>query len=362
MKRIVIKIGSSSLVCDGKLDTQRLDSLINEIKILDSMNVKVCIVTSGSIALGAYSIGVKPKDMKLKQACAAHGQAILMEGYAKAMLKYNLKCAQILVNHDDFENRERMLNLENTLNTLIENNIVPIINENDALQTEEIKVGDNDTLSALIAPMASADMLILLSDIDGLYTDNPKKVKDAKLIKKVEKITPEIKAMAHPSSTEVGTGGMQTKISAAIIATTSGVDMIIQNANDIDKIHNAFDKDNYVGTLFVKNKSVNARNQWILFKTRPSASIIVDDGCAKAILDRKSLLAKGIIALDGEFLEGDVINIINNKNVIAKGISNFRDYDILKIKGHDSNEIKEILHHNCKDVVIHANNIVLIEE
>ncbi len=362
MKRLVIKIGSSSLVSNGKLDDDRLDSLIKEIKLLDSMNVKVCIVTSGSIALGAYSIGVKPKDMKLKQACAAHGQAILMEGYSKAMLKYDLKCAQILVNHDDFENRSRMLNLENTLNTLIEHEIVPIINENDALQTEEIKVGDNDTLSALIAPMASADMLILLSDIDGLYTDNPKLVSTAKLIKKVDKITPEIKAMAHPSSSEVGTGGMQTKISAAIIATTSGVDMIIQNANDIKNIHNAFDKEKYSGTLFVKNKSVNARNQWILFKTRPTASIIVDDGCAKAILGRKSLLAKGIIGIDGEILEGDVINIINNKNVIAKGISNFRDYDILKIKGHNSTEIKEILQHSTKDVVIHANNIVLIEE
>lgn len=361
MKRIVIKIGSSSLVKRGKLDEARLDSLIKEIKMLRDNDIKSCIVTSGSIALGAYSIGVKPKDIKMKQACAAHGQAILMEGYMNASLRYGMKCAQILVNHDDFENRERMLNLENTLNTLLDNDIIPIINENDALAVEEIKVGDNDTLSALIAPMASADMLVLLSDIDGLFTDNPKTNKDAVLIKRVDKITDDIKAMAHPSSTEVGTGGMETKINAAIIATTSGVDMIIQNANSLEELHKAF-SDDYSGTLFVRNKSLNARNQWILFKTRPTGSIIVDEGCIKAILNRKSLLASGIIGVSGFIMDGDVVNISYDGKVYAKGISNFSNYDILKIKGHSSNEIESILGHKAKNEVIHANDIALLEE
>ncbi len=361
MKRIVIKIGSSSLVKEGRLDESRLDSLINEINILNKDGIKACIVTSGSIALGAYSIGVKPKDMKMKQACAAHGQAILMQGYMQAASKYNLKCAQILVNHTDFENRERMLNLENTINSLLDNNIIPIINENDALATEEIKVGDNDTLSALIAPMADADMLILLSDIEGLYTDNPKINKNAVLIKKVDTITDEIKAMAHPSSTDVGTGGMETKINAAIISTSSGVDMIIQHSDKLNEIHNCFTQ-NYSGTLFVANKSIGAREQWILYKTRPNASIMVDLGCAKAILNRKSLLAKGIEGINGVIQPQDVVNIVSGDKIIAKGISNFSSLDILKIMKHSSKEVKDILGSNAKSEVCHANNIVLIEE
>lgn len=361
MKKMVIKIGSSSLVSDGILDTKRLHTLISEIKTLKDMDDTRCvIVTSGSIAIGAYTLGCKPKDISMKKACAAVGQAILMNGYKSVCDEYGLKCAQILVNHDDFENRNRMLHLENTLTTLIDNDVIPIINENDALAVEEIMVGDNDTLSALIAPMAEADMLVLLSDIDGLYTDNPKINKDATLIHHVEKITPEIKAMAHPSSTEVGTGGMETKIKAAIISNASGIDMIIQNANDIDKLHNAF-TDDHSGTLFSATKKINSRSQWILFKTRPTGTIMVDKGCYEAIIDRKSLLASGIIDINGAFDAGDVVNITFAGRLIAKGISEFNNYDLSKIKGRMSKEYEEILKYKTKSYVAHANNIVVIE-
>lgn len=360
MKRIVIKIGSSSLVKDGVLDEARLNTLIKEIALLREKDCKAVIVTSGAVAIGAYTLGCKPKDISMKQACAAVGQAILMNGYKSVCDKYGFKCAQILVSHDDFENRKRMLNLENTLNTLIDNNVIPIINENDALAVEEIMVGDNDTLSALIAPMAAADMLVLLSDIDGLYTDNPKINKDAKLIKRVEEITPEIKAMAHPSSTSVGTGGMETKIKAAIICATSGIDMIIQNADKLDRLHQAFSED-FEGTIFVTKKRIDARSQWILFKTRPTGTIMIDKGCHEAILDRKSLLASGIIDANGSFSEGDVINITFDGRIIAKGIVEFNDYDLLKIKGHMSKEYSRILGHSSKSYVCHANNIVVME-
>lgn len=360
MKKMVIKIGSSSLVSKGVLDEARLDTLINEISILRDNDVKCVIVTSGAVAIGAYTLGCKPKDISMKQACAAVGQAILMNGYKKICDKYSFKCAQILVSHDDFENRGRMLNLENTLNTLIDNDVIPIINENDALAVEEIMVGDNDTLSALIAPMADADMLVLLSDINGLYTDNPKINKDAVLIKNVDHITPEIKAMAHPSSTEVGTGGMETKIKAAIIANASGIDMIIQNANDIDKLHNAM-SDNHEGTLFKATKKINSRSQWILFKTRPTGTIMVDKGCREAILDRKSLLASGIVGVDGNFIPGDVVNIMFNGRLVAKGISEFNNYDLSRIKGAMSKEYSRILGFDVKSYVAHANNIVVIE-
>ena len=360
MKRMVIKIGSSSLISNGILDEKRLDTLINEISILRNNDCRCVIVTSGSIAVGAYNLGCKPKDISMKQACAAVGQAILMNGYKKVCDNYNLKCAQILVNHDDFENRKRMLHLENTLNTLINNDVIPIINENDALAVEEIMVGDNDTLSALIAPMANADLLVLLSDIDGLYTDNPKINKDATLIKKVERITPEIKKMAHPSSTAVGTGGMETKIKAAIISNASGIDMIIQNANRIDSLRNAFG-DNYEGTKFIADKKINARSQWILFKTRPTGTIMIDKGCMEAILERKSLLASGIVNVDGLFDAGDVINLSFDGKVIAKGISEFNSFELLKIKGTTSKEYSKLLGYDAKTYVAHANNIVVIE-
>lgn len=360
MKRMVIKIGSSSLVSNGVLDQKRLDTLINEIAILKKEDCRCVIVTSGAVAIGAYTLGCKPKDISMKKACAAVGQAILMNGYKEVCDKYGFKCAQILVSHDDFENRGRMLQLENTLSTLIDNNIIPIINENDALAVEEIMVGDNDTLSALIAPMAEADMLVLLSDIDGLYTDNPKINKDAVLITKVDHITPEIKAMAHPSSTEVGTGGMETKIKAAIIANTSGIDMIIQNANKIERLHDAFG-DNHEGTLFEANKKMNSRSQWILFKTRPTGTIMVDKGCHEAILQRKTLLASGVIDVIGSFDAGDVVNITFDGKLIAKGIVEFNNYDLKQIKGFMSKDYGRVLKQDVKSYVAHANNIVVIE-
>lgn len=362
MKRIVIKIGSSSLIDKGKLDKKRLLDLIREISILHDSLVRCVIVSSGAIACGAYKLGVKPKDLKMKQACAAVGQAILMNGYEQICDLYNLKCAQILLNHDDFEKRNRMLHLENTLNTLIDNDVIPIINENDALAVDEIVVGDNDTLSALIAPMASADRVVLLTDIDGLYTDNPKTNKDAKFIRVVEKITEEIKSYGKGSSTEVGTGGMQTKLKAAEIATSAGADMVIMSASKLDRLHDVY-SESFEGTLFMANKDkLNFRDHWILYKTRPHGSIVVDKGCMEALKKRRSLLSKGIINTLGYFDKGDVINIMCDNLVFAKGISNYTSDEVAQIKGVDSKNIEAILGYKGKSVVCHANDIVLIED
>lgn len=358
MKRIVVKIGSSSLIRDGKLDNRRILDLIRELSILHDNGVSPIIVTSGAVAVGAYKMSVKPKDIKMKQACAAVGQAILMNGYETICDLYGLKTAQILVNHDDFENRKRLLNLENTLNTLIENDIIPIINENDALAVEEIMVGDNDTLAALIAPMALASRVVLMSDIDGLYTDNPKINKDARFIRIIPEITDEIVNMGHGSTTSVGTGGMATKIKAAKIATTSGVDMIIMNASHMDKLHKAFD-DDFDGSLFVSSKNVmNAKNHWILYRTRPVGSIIIDSGAKKALLNRKSLLAKGIIGVEASFNDGEVVNIMCDDEIIAKGITNYSSFEIAMIMGKTTNEIKSLGY--LKSCVCHANDIVIL--
>lgn len=362
MKRIVIKIGSSSLIKNGKLDNKRLLDLIREISILHDSGVKAVIVTSGAIACGAYKLGVKPKDIKMKQACAAVGQAILMNGYERICDLYDLRCAQILVSHEDFEKRNRMLHLENTLNTLIDNDVIPIINENDALAVDEIVVGDNDTMSALIAPMANADRVVLLTDIDGLYTDNPRVNKDAKFIRIIPEITEEIISYGHGSGSEVGTGGMSTKLKAAKIATSAGIDMVIMNASKLDRLHDVYSP-NFEGSLFIGNKDkLNIREHWILYKTRPQSSIVVDDGCALALKKRKSLLAKGIISVLGAFNEGDVVNVISGDDIVAKGIVNYDSNDVIKIKGVNSKDINTILGHKGKSVVIHANNMVLTED
>lgn len=360
MKRVVVKIGSSSLIDkDGKLNQTRIEEIINEMVLFKDSNIDPIIVSSGAIAVGANKLNVKPKDIKMKQACAAVGQAILMNGYEKACDDRNINCAQILLNHDDFEDRKRMRNLENTLTTLIENGVIPIINENDALSVDEIKVGDNDTLAALVA-LGYADLLVLMSDIDGFYTDNPKTNKDAKLIKVVDEITEEIENMAKGSSSSVGTGGMSTKVKAAKMVTSSGVDMIIMNSDKLSKLRYAFSND-YEGTKFVASKEkISSWTQWLLYKTKPKGSIVVDAGAGKAIMDRKSVLAKGIIEVKGKFHDLEIVDIVCDNVIIAKGRTNYSSDEVNKIMGHNSKEFKEVLGYCGKVEVIHADNIALI--
>jgi len=362
MKRIVIKIGSSSLVDDnGVLDLNKIDNLVKEISLLKNNNIMPILVSSGAIAVGRSILNIKPQNIAEKQALAAVGQADLMHEYEMIFNKYNLKCAQILLNHDDFDVRKRVLNLETTINTLIDFDVIPIINENDALSVDEIKVGDNDTLSALISGIVDAKLLVLVSDIDGLFDKNPKIYEDAKLVKYVETIDKSIINMATDSTTNFGTGGMITKIKAAKIATTAGVDMLIMNNTKMSKLHNVFEE--YDGTLFKANEhKMNAKSHWVLYKTNPKGSIYVDNGAKKALCDRKSLLSVGITKVSGIFDVNDIVAIYNGNEMIAKGIVNYNSEVIDNIKGKTDVEVKKILGNNAKNLVIHANNIVLLEE
>ena len=362
MKRIVIKIGSSSIVDEsGELDKAKIKNLVKEISQLKEQNIMPILVSSGAIAVGRSILHIKPQNIAEKQALAAVGQADLMHEYEVAFNDYNLKCAQILLNHDDFDVRKRVLNLETTINTLIDMDVVPIINENDALAVDEIKVGDNDTLSALISGMVEAKLLVLVSDIDGLFNKNPKLYDDAKLINLVTKIDKDIINMATDATSDVGTGGMITKIKAAKIATTSGVDMLIMNNTKINKLHNVLNE--FDGTLFKADEhKMNAKSHWVLYKTNPKGYIYVDNGAKKAINDRKSLLSVGIIKVDGVFDNNDVVGICNGTEMIAKGIVSYTSEVIDKIKGKTINDVKIILGENAKNIVIHANNIVLLEE
>ena len=362
-QRIIIKVGSSSLVLpSGKVNELFFDKLIKTISSLMNENKEVILVTSGAIAVGMGKLGLpkKPKNMALKQACAALGQATLMNEYEKIASKYNLMCAQILVNHDDFESRSRMINLSNTFEELFNNKILPIVNENDALNVEEIKVGDNDTLSALLVPMINCDLLVLVSDIDGLYDKNPKQFEDAKKIDYVYKIDKTIDMMVGDITSNVGTGGMETKIKAARICTFAGGNMAIISNDDVEKIIDLINGEK-VGTLFISDKTLHSKEHWIVYNTYAKGILVVDEGAKKALLGRKSLLPKGIINVSGIFKEFSVVLITDeNNNKIAKGITNYNSNDINNVIGKHSSIAKEILKSE-KEEIIHANSLVLLD-
>lgn len=363
INRIILKVGSSSLVSEsGIVNDLFFERLIKTIQNLMDEEKEVILVTSGAIAVGMGKLGLpkKPKKMALKQACAALGQATLMNEYEKHASKYNLLCAQILVNHDDFENRNRMINLSNTLEELFKNKILPIINENDALNVEEIKVGDNDTLSSLLVPMVNCDLLVLISDIDGLYDKNPKQFDDAKKIDYVYKIDKSIDDMVGDITSNVGTGGMETKIKAARICTFAGGNMAIISNEDIEKIVDLV-KGEKVGTLFISDKTLHSKEHWMVYNAYAKGSIIIDSGAKKALLERKSLLPKGIISVNGIFEENSVVFITDiDNNIIGKGIANYSSKDITNVIGKHSIEAKEILKSE-KEEIVHANFLVLIE-
>lgn len=367
IKRVVVKVGSSSLVnADNSINFQRIDELMQTFIKLKNNNIEIALVSSGAIALGMYQLGLskKPKEMALKQACAAIGQAKLMQCYNDSASKYGLICGQILLNHDDFQVRKRMLYLCDTLDAMFKNNIIPIINENDALAVEEIKVGDNDTLASLIVPMIKANLLVLFSDIDGLFNKNPKLYSDAFLIKTVDKIDNNVLSMVGDSTSNVGTGGMKTKINAAIIATTACCNMIICNSQEISRLDDII-KGEEIGTLFTaKKKGISSREHWMIFKANSSGNIIVDDGCKDMLLKKKvSILPKGVVSVNGEFLQGAVIDICDKNNkIIAKGITNYSYLDILRIKGLSTMEVKQLISSDAKSEIIHANNMVVFRE
>ena len=259
-KKIVIKIGSSSLIHEetGGVDFRKLEKLVRIICDLKNQDKDVVLVSSGAIGVGcqALDLKTKPKTLSLKQACAAVGQGQLMMMYQKLFMEYNHLAAQVLLTFDAITDPERRRNAENTMNELLQQDIIPVVNENDTVATEEIEFGDNDTLSAIVAHLINADLLVLLTDIDGFYTDDPHKNKDAVKISVVESITDELKSMAKGAVTSYGTGGMSTKIAAARIATDSGADMAILDASDLDLINRLIDGED-VGTLFLANSDEN---------------------------------------------------------------------------------------------------------
>jgi glutamate 5-kinase len=367
-KKIVIKIGSSLLVSEGKLREKWLQNFAQNVAQLMSQKVEIVIVTSGAIALGKNFLQrdlTKKITLEEKQAAAAIGQIQLMSFYRDAFKKLNFNVAQILLTAADCNARERYVNSKNTIETLLRNRVVPIINENDSVAVDEIKIGDNDRLAARVAQMVAADLLVLFSDIDGLYDKNPRVEKDAKLIREVEKITKEIENMAGGSGSDVGTGGMVTKIKAAKMAATSGCDTIITNGTDENALQKLFsDKQNF--TIFCSEKkstkSQKARKNWLSGLLNIKGELIIN-GCAReALLNKKiSLLAIGVVAVRGDFEKGDVVFIKDEDgNHIASGITNHSAEDAKKILEKNSAEVKKILGSAAKAELVHIDNLMVV--
>jgi len=362
-KTIVIKIGSSLLINDKKTIRKKwLSEFAKDIKDLLNDKKKVIIVSSGSIALGCKKLNLNKKKLKLdkSQAVASIGQIELMNLYQNVFKKLKIKISQILLTLDDTEQRRRSINARRTIDNLLAMEIVPIVNENDTTATTEIKYGDNDRLAARVSQIISADCLILLSDVDGLYTDNPKKNKKTKLIKVVKKIDENIKRYASRAENIYGSGGMKTKIEAAKICQLSGCYMVITNGtheNPIKKIN-----ESQKCTWFLpKISKLDARKKWIISSVSPRGELIIDDGAKQALTNGKSLLAAGIKKVSGKFKKGDHIKILDKKNnECARGLSSFSSEEILKIMGHHSKEIEKLLGYISKSEVVHKDDMVEI--
>ena len=362
-KVIVIKIGSSLLV-DNKQNIRRkwLSSFAKDIQKLKSKNKKIIIVSSGAIALGCKKMNYKKTNLKLdkSQAVASIGQIELMNLFSQSFSKFKLNISQILLTLDDTEERRRSINAKRTFENLFQLNFIPVVNENDTIATSEIKYGDNDRLASRVAQITNADTLILLSDVDGLFTKNPKLFKDAKLIKKINYFDKDIKNINMKGITEFGKGGMITKIEAAKICNLSGCNMIIANGLHLNPIDKIIKKNNC--TLFIsKISKLHARKKWIISSVSPKGEIIIDDGAKKALVNGKSLLAAGIKKVSGKFSKGDHIKILDIKRKeFARGLSSFSSEEVHKIIGCHSNEIQKILGYVSKSEVVHKDDMVEI--
>lgn len=358
-KRIVVKIGSSTIT-DGKCNIHEswLKSIADDIKVMLA-DSELIIVTSGAAALGSKYIQTAKAKMKLeeKQAACAIGQIKLMEAFVKAFKPLNV--AQILLTLSDTESRNSYLNARSSMRMLIKNNAIPVINENDVVTTAELRYGDNDRLSARVAEMLNADQLIILSDIDGLYTANPNKDKTAKHLDKITEITPEIEKMAGGAGSDVGTGGMITKIEAAKIAVRAGCDTIITNGNVTNPLKKLFNGESKFTLFEAQVSPLTARKSWIVSGVNPKGEVEIDEGAATALSKGKSLLPAGATAIWGEFERGDLI-IIRTKNAeIARGLTAYSSNDAKRIFGKKTSEIEKILGYSGRSELVHRDNMVV---
>jgi len=365
VKRIVVKVGSS-VISDAKgLMPEVIADISRDLCALADKGYEVILVSSGAVAAGKGALGIegRPKTIPLKQAAAAIGQSRLMKAYKEQFLAQSHQVAQVLLTRDDLANRRRYLNARNTLMTLLEYGIVPIINENDTVVVDEIRFGDNDNLSALVANLMEAELLVILSDVDGLYDRDPNRSSQARLIPEVERITPRIEALAGGTGSSLGTGGMQTKLKAAKRAALSGIGTVIVNGRNPGVLCRLVSGED-LGTYFLPEcNRMAAKKHWIAFTKKCRGKLFVDAGAANAVLQGgKSLLPSGVKGVDGSFDRGDAVRLCDMEGrEFARGVVNYSLQELLRILGRKSGEIEGILGYKYGDEVVHRDNLVLGE-
>lgn len=367
IKRIVLKIGSSILTdSEGNLVEERFGDLASQIVELQRNGLKVIVVSSGAIASGMKKLNLKkkPPEIHLKQAIAACGQGLLMWNYEKAFSSFGVNVAQILLTHDGLSNRKRFLNARRTIHKLLQMEIVPIVNENDSVAVEEIMIGDNDNLASLVTSLTGSDLMILLTNIDGIYREYSSKTSDALPISLVEVIDDSLEKLARDTMGTTTTGGMITKIEAARKASAFGVPSVIANGCVEDVILKILKGEN-IGTFVLPSKDkLNARKHWIVFNLQISGEIIVDKGAKDALVEKgKSLLPSGIKEVRGDFEIGDSVLCIDDKgNEIAKGIVSYDSDEIRRIIGVKTSEIERILGYKYSNEIVHRDDLAVISK
>ncbi len=365
-KRVVVKVGTSTITySNGKINYEKIEKLARIMTDLQNQGKEMILVSSGAGAAGVGRMGLeaKPSTIPGKQACAAVGQGILMHIYERLFGEYGQVVAQVLLTKADMVNRHSYANARNALQEMISWGVIPIINENDVVAIDEFKIGDNDNLSALVASLADADLDILLSDINGLYTANPKTHPEAKLVSVVEEVTPAIEATAGGAGSKNATGGMLTKLQAAKNAMSAGIALIIANGEDLEILRRIM-RGEPVGTLFVPRENhLRFRNQWLAFGSKISGKLIVDAGLAKALRQKGScsILPVGILRVEGDFDSGDTVSVLDQEgHELARGMTNYNAEDLDLIKGCKTSQIEEKIGYKHYDEAIHRDNLVVL--
>ena len=365
-RRVVVKVGSAVLTGENGLNQQVMENLAQEVSFLVKSGIEVILVSSGAVAAGKKRLGLtidRKLGLKEKQGAAAIGQSSLMRSYEDIFDRLGYKVAQVLLTHDDLSNRNRYLNVRNTILTLLDWKVIPIVNENDTVSVEELRFGDNDTLGALITNLIEADLFVCLTDVDGLYTGNPNQDSEAKPVYTVAKVDKKVRAMASNVVGALGTGGMQSKIQAAHMVSTRGGSSFIGSGRTKGILQKLFAGE-AIGTFFLPQaEKMQSRKHWIAYVLRPKGDIVLDQGACKAIVKGgKSLLPSGIIEIRGNFGVGASVQCLDEKGkAIATGLSNYSADDLSKIKGLNSVQIEKALGYKDSDEVIHRDNLVVLE-
>jgi glutamate 5-kinase len=358
VKTIVVKVGSSLITDESGISKKQVMRLVDDVVFLLKKKYRIVIVSSGAISAGSAVMKKKRNLCTIpeKQALAAIGQSILMDVYRECFNKYGYEVGQILLTEDDVKHRRRFLNARHTLNALLEMDVVPIVNENDSVVIKEIKFGDNDTLSAHVANIVQANLLVLLSDVDGFYWEEG----DSQPVAEIHEINDEVRKRCRGAGSEHGTGGMHTKIKAGEIVIQSGEMMIIANGRTEHILRRIMQGEN-IGTLFLGKTQLKSKKRWIAFNVKPKGKLIIDDGAVKALKEnKKSLLAIGITQVEGNFDLGDAVEIIDKKGtLIAKGIVNYTSEELDKIKGKNTQEIKKIFGSQYYEEVINRDDLIV---